>query len=733
MLLADHDKIHLALGLHNHQPVGNWDHVIEDAYQHSYLPFIDVLERHPAIRLTIHYDGHLLTWLAEHHPEFLKRLRLLVARGQLELLSGGFYEPMLAIIPDDDKVGQIRRLSETVRQLTGYEPVGMSLAGRVWEPHLARPIAEAGIKYAILDDTPFKATGLRDDELFGYYATEEQGETVAMFPIARELRAMIPFQPPERVLEWLRQQATPDGARLALFFDDGAKFGGWPNTYQAVYVGGWLERFFQLLEANQDWIATVTVDDYRAKYRPWGRIYLPSGSYPEMQEWALPPDQAALFEEARAKVDPRYADFLRGGHWRHFLVKYPESNNLHKKMLRVAAQVKAASLAAAAAGVPVRAGDGGERGAIAQAPADALEEARDALWRGQGNDPYWHGVFGGIYLNHLRGANYAALLQAEALTDRLRHGEGEFCELEIVDFDRDGAVEALISTRAQNVYLTPTYGGALFEHDLKGPHFNLLDTLARRPEAYHAKIARAIPAREVANEPPTALGERAVVKESGLEHLLQFDWYRRLSLLDHFLHPDTRLETLQNMSYGEQGDFINQPYDLVTREDENGVVIELSRDGHVWVGPEFWPVRVRKSVRVPRVGTGYVVDYELTNLWDRPVDLWFGVEFNLNLRSGTGGGRFYSTTGRHLEPAHPASMAEEEHITEIGVRDESLGVDAHLAWSVTGTLWRFPVETVSRSEGGFERVYQSSVLVPTWRLALGESATWRCRLEFQVN
>ena len=731
MLLADHDKIHLALGLHNHQPVGNWDHVIEDAYQHSYLPFIDVLERHPAIRLTIHYDGHLLTWLDARHPEFIKRLRLLVARGQLELLSGGFYEPMLAIIPDDDKVGQIRRLSETVRQLTGYEPVGMSLAGRVWEPHLAKPIAEAGIQYAVLDDTPFKAAGLRDDELLGYYATEEQGELLAMFPTSRELRAMIPFQTPERVIEWLRQQATPDGARLATFFDDGAKFGGWPNTYQAVYIDGWLERFFQLLEANQDWISTVTIDDYRARYRPWGRIYLPSGSFPEMQEWALPPDQAAAFEEARANVAPRYHDFLRSGYWRHFLVRYPEANNLHKKMLRVAAQVKAATLAGASRALPVHAGDTG--GAAATADGGSLAEARDAVWRGQGNDPYWHGVFGGIYLNHLRGANYAALLKAEAIADRARHGDDAFCELDIVDFDRNGAVEALLSTRAQNLYFTPTYGGALFEHDLKGPGLNLIDTLARRPEAYHPKIARALPARDVANEPPTALGERAVVKESGLERLLHYDWYRRLSLLDHFLHPDTRLETMHNMSYGEQGDFINQAYDLVTHETDESVVIALSRDGHVWVGPEFWPVRVHKAVRVPRAGAGFVVAYELTNQWDRPVDLWFGVEFNLNLRSGAGQGHFYSDAGRHLEPDHPASMAEEEHIAEIGVRDESLGVDVHLAWSQPGTLWRFPIETVSRSEGGFERVYQSSVLVPNWRISLGESATWCCTLDFTVN
>lgn len=729
MLLADQDKIHLALGLHNHQPIGNWDHVIEDAYQHSYLPFIDVLERHPAIRLTIHYDGHLLTWLAAQHPEFLKRLRLLVARGQMEVVGGGFYEPILPTIPDDDKIGQIRRLSETVHQLTGYEPEGMWLAGRVWEPHLAKPIAEAGMKYALVDDTHFKATGLRGDELFGYYQTEEQGESLSLFPISGELRAMIPFQPPEKVIEFLRQHATPDGARLVLAFDDGAKFGGWPNTYQAVYVDGWLERFFQLLEANQDWVSTVTVGGYRERYRPWGRAYLPAASFQEMQGWALPPEPAALYEEARATIDPRFQDFLHGGYWRHFLVKYPEANCMHKKMLRVAAQLK--SLKCSERGVAV--GTGGT--ALADpATGDLYAEALDALWRGQSNDPYWHGVFGGIYLNHLRGANYAALIQAEAACDRLRHGGADFCELEIADFDCDGAPEVLVSTRAQDLYFAPTYGGALFEHDLKASRYNLLDTLARRPEAYHAQIARALPARDLANQPPTALGQRAVVKEAGLERFLHYDWYRRMSLLDHFLHPDTRLETLQNMSYGEQGDFINQPYDLQTRETEDGVEISLSRDGHVWVGPEFWPVRVRKAIRVPREGAGYTVDYELTNLWDRPVALWFGIEFNVNMRSGTGQGRaYYSETGRQLEPAHPASMAEETHIGEIGLRDEALGVDIHLGWSVDATLWRFPVETVSRSEGGFERVYQSSVLVPNWRLTLGESAVWRCRLVFDVN
>lgn len=722
MLLGDPNKIYFALGVHNHQPIGNWDRTIEDGYQHSYLPFIDVLERHPGVHVTAHYAGHLLLWLSEHHPEFLERIRALVARGQMELMTGGLFEPVLSTIPDEDKIGQVRRLSEIIRQLVGYEPVGMWLTGRIWEPQLAKPIAEAGVSYTVVDDTHFKAAGLRGGELFGYYQTEEQGYGLSMFPINRPLRLMIPFETPERVIDYLRQHATADGGRLAVCFDDGEKFGSWPNTYQTVYLEGWLDRFFGLLEQHRDWITSCTVNEYRERHRPWGRIYLPTCSTEEMQAWALPPEQTSLFEEARKQVETGYTEFLRGGYWRHFLIKYPEANNLHKKMLRVAQQVKAAAQVETAVAA----------GHDPQGPRPNVEAAREALWRGQSNDPYWHGVFGGLYLNHLRAANYEALIQAETLCDKLTHGEAAFCELEIVDFDRNGDVEALVSTREQNLYFTPSYGGALFEHDFKPRAYNLLNTLARRPEAYHPKIAQAIHALEVRNAAP--IGERSITKETGLERYLHYDWYRRLSLLDHFLHHDTRLETFHNMSYGEQGDFINQPYELSTRESEDGVVVVLNRDGHVWVGSEFWPVRVTKEIFVPSEGGGFVCDYTVTNMWDRPLALWFGVEFNFNMRTATGhDSGFYSAAGRHIEPAGLGAMAVEESIREIGLRDEPLGLDIQLAWSEPGTLWRFPLETVSRSEAGFERVYQSSVVMPHWRLELGACGSWRCRLEQQVS
>ena len=93
----------LALVLHNHQPVGNFGWVIADAYEHAYEPLIAALERHPRVRLALHYSGPLLDWLQAERPEFLERVGRLVAAGRVELLGGAYYEPILAALPQRDR------------------------------------------------------------------------------------------------------------------------------------------------------------------------------------------------------------------------------------------------------------------------------------------------------------------------------------------------------------------------------------------------------------------------------------------------------------------------------------------------------------------------------------------------------------------------------------------------------------------------------------------------------
>ncbi len=73
-----------------------------------------------------------------------------------------------------------------------------------------------------------------------------------------------------------------------------------------------------------------------------GPVYLPTASYQEMEAWALPPDAgrrlAALEHDLGAeRMAGPDRSLVRGAHWRNFLVKYPESNRLHKKMQALSA------------------------------------------------------------------------------------------------------------------------------------------------------------------------------------------------------------------------------------------------------------------------------------------------------------------------------------------------------------------------------------------------------------
>jgi alpha-amylase/alpha-mannosidase (GH57 family) len=235
-------KVYFAFGIHNHQPVGNFDFVFEDAFNKSYLPFIQMLELHPKIRIALHFTGILLDWIRSHHPELIDLVNKLVRRNQIEMMTGGYYEPILSIIPEDDRIGQIRKLTREVSDLFGYQPEGMWLAERVWEPTLPTTLHRAGVKYTIADDTHFKYAGLTDQELNGYYITEDLGNAVALFPISKRLRYTIPFEDPQATIDYLRGFTSGSEKSVIVFADDGEKFGVWPNTYQHVYRDGAFQR-----------------------------------------------------------------------------------------------------------------------------------------------------------------------------------------------------------------------------------------------------------------------------------------------------------------------------------------------------------------------------------------------------------------------------------------------------------------------------------------------------------
>ena len=716
-------RIYLALAIHNHQPVGNFDWVFEKGCHEAYQPMIEALERHPTVRMALHYTGPLRDWIAENRPELIGRVRALVARGQVEMMTGGYYEPILVALYDADKQGQITKLTQAVRDDFGYEPTGAWLAERVWEPHLAKPMAEAGIQYTIVDDTHFKYVGLEDKDLFGYYVTEEQGVTLKILGTSKHLRYTIPWASVEEVIAWLRSEAeSAVGPKVAVMGDDGEKFGLWPGTYEYCWAGqrgqqGWIEEFFRALEQNSDWLTTITPGEYAEKFPALGRVYLPTASYDEMTEWALPANLSGEIVHLKHRLeDEGHKDvlrFIKGGFWRNFMVKYPEINTMHKKMLLVSEKVH-------------------------QMTNDQTSNptAIDHLWAGQCNCPYWHGVFGGIYLFHIRVATYDHLIAAENLADAQRHPDGPWVEWRENDFDRDASSEILLSSDAMNLYFDPIVGGSLFEWDWRSRHCNLLNTLSRRPEGYHQDLVEAGRKGEtvVAGEEgklETIHTARVRVKEKDLHEKLFYDWYRRSSFIDHFLHPDTTVDDFYRCQYGEVGDFVNQPYSYEVEESEGHLTLKLTRDGRVWCDEHLAPLRVEKRVEAAASSTDLKATYTLTNTGKEAVSVWFGVELNFAILGGDGPDAYYVLPDQ--ENAALASKGQWEDVNNLRVISQMLGMEIELGFGRPATLWRFPIETISNSEAGFERVYQGSCLLSHWRISLPPGQNWQIELQLRLR
>lgn len=685
--------VRLIFGIHNHQPVGNFESVFSHAYEKCYLPFLETISNHPSIKFSIHTTGPLYLWIEQNKPEWFEILKNMVDSGQAEILGGGFYEPILSTIPEEDRIGQIAKMSNYVQNKFGVRPQGMWTAERIWEPSLPSVMAESGMIYTVLDDTHFRSAGLKDDDLLGYYITEDDGLPVLVFPISKTLRYNIPFKNPQITIDYLKKLYDEKGDIIVVYADDGEKFGLWPGTYNTCYNKRWLERFFHLLAENLGWIKPVFFSEAIQEVPPVGRVYLPTSSYAEMGQWSLPADGFSEYEEMEKKFKEeklwdQYSYLLRGGFWRNFMSKYSESNNMHKKMQHLTFLIREAA----------------EKKTVNK---DSLAKAIDLKWQGQCNCPYWHGIFGGVYLNHLRHATYSRFIEAEKILESGK--KKSFVEYEVFDFDVDGKDEVILKNRFLNLYIAPFYGGSLFELDYKPASMNLLDTMTRRKEGYHAKLGLA---EDASYQAEGSIHDRIEVKEKGLEKYLVYDWHRRLSFLDHFFEKDINLESFAKNEYSEKGDFVNQPFEAeMHKKNEKELYVLMTRNGHVWINKNWASISIQKKITLHADSPFFDIQYKIENKSEFKLETKFGVETAWSLLAGDSPDRFYHQNGTRLKPSKMASKGVIKASNKIGLRDDAFKYDIVLKADMKVDWWRFPIETVSLSESGFERNYQQSTVV----------------------
>ncbi|OAG27310.1 alpha-amylase/4-alpha-glucanotransferase domain-containing protein [Thermodesulfatator autotrophicus] len=689
-------KLPFVFGVHNHQPLGNFDSVIKRLTEESYYPFLKILAQYPFFRLSLHASGILLKWWEDNHPKTFELLGKLIDRGQIEPVTGGFFEPILAVIPREDRKEQILRHKDYLKKHFGQNPVGLWLTERVWDQALVEDLALLGIKYVVVDDRHFLVSGFEKNELYGYYLTEAEGQKLAVFPIDETLRYAIPFWPVERLGRYL-EDISFRGGRLAIYFDDGEKFGVWPGTKKWVFEEGWLKKF---LETMGQWlekgkIELLTYAQALEKITPNGLAYLPTASYAEMEEWALPAKRILELEELINRLKPdksRFLAFIRGGHWRNFFIKYPESNLLHKRMLKVS-----------------------------ELSRRHLEpEARLDLLASQCNDAYWHGIFGGLYLPHLRQAVWQKLLSAES---KLRSKQKE--EIEICDIDYDGQEEICCFSPKAAVIFKPSYGGQIIEwSSLENTH-NYTNVLTRRFEAYHKSIRHPETQAVAGEEEVSSIHNLRKKPSEEVLKALVYDWYERHSLIEHFFDPGRELEDFVRCDFGEWGDFANQPFNW----HKKGKELIFFRDGGLYPpGSSRRPLLLRKKIKVEKEGLVLQVFYELEYRASQKTRCFFGVELNLYPPLLAWGEGCVKINGQKLTFHRPIKFFGKTLTIETEKKGKFI-----LKLDEQASFFMFPVKTVSQSEAGFDLTTQGLAIMPFWPIEFQEGSHINKTLTLEIS
>jgi len=751
--------INFIFGVHNHQPVGNLPFIFEDSYQKAYLPFLEILHKHPDVKFTIHNSGILLEWIEKNHPEYISLLKEMVKRDQLEIKTGGYYEPILPIIPDEDRYVQIKKLTGYIKELTGYDSTGMWLTERVWEPHLAEVLSKAKIKHISVDESHFKLTGFSKEQLRGYFITEEQGHKLTIFPISKDLRYLIPFSPVSKVIDYFKEIASEDESKLIVLDDDGEKFGGWPNTFKWIYEERWLENFLTALESESSWIKLYTFSEFMKKFPPLGRIYLPTASYPEMLEWS-------------------------GGFWRNYLVKYPEINNMQKKMFYLSKWAREIE----------------------------NKEAYEHILASQCNDVYWHGIFGGVYIPSMKMALYRHMIEAERLLEEQSHNNEMFLSKKVFDFNSDGHDEVILSSKFLGVYITSYNGGTIFELDYKVKPYNIFATLARREESYHKTIKekageskfRESETKESefkngeTNESKSIEGEIRdsnteekeegiatihhieALKEVGFKKFLNYDKWPNYGFRNYILSYDTNIDSFQRREAQQFGNFANGAYTFQLIE--NGVKlnreerifiqvyhsqevpgchceplkvawqshqdklrnlyqdkvseesrVEHKRDERSFIQGNESFITIKKRYEIEKEKSILKVNYLIENKGPLNLFFTFAVEQFFSMLSGYDENAVkYHIPDVELEDRYMASYGEIKDIGEVIIKNYLEGFNIILKFTPKATVWRFPIETVSQSEAGMERTYQSSAVVPNWKLKLEPNQTFSAQILLKI-
>ncbi|MGH9355626.1 MAG: alpha-amylase/4-alpha-glucanotransferase domain-containing protein [Terriglobia bacterium] len=108
----------------------------------------------------------------------------------------------------------------------------------------------------------------------------------------------------------------------------------------------------------------------------------------------------------------------------------------------------------------------------------------------------------------------------------------------------------------------------------------------------------------------------------------------------------------------------------------------------------------------------------------QPKPARLGIEMVFNLLAPSSPNHYFLSGTDH----HPLEFRGELAGSRLSLIDEQQRIEITLEAPRAAAWWVVPIETVSQSESGFERIYQGSAIMPVWDIDRELS----CALRVQV-
>jgi len=414
-------RINLVLCAQGHFPSGTAEENFEAFYNNEIKPLVSALDKYPRINMAFHYSGVILYWIERHHPELFMLLEDLLSRKQVEFLGGGFYNPILPIIPMTDKIGQIEMLTTYLRKHFGKKPQGCWLPAMAWEQNLVGPLTSCGMSYTFLEDHQFSAAGIKPGEDGNYFPciTEDQGKLITVFPVAGAIGRKMWNGNPLKILSEIYSSAKA------------------PETVMVIPVGGSL------------------VPGKNEGRRDYDKIFGELSKADPQIEFTT---AARLFKNLTALKKAYFSGVWSSGengmYPRQFLSDHSEADGIYAKMIYVHTLINN------------------------QLRGDKTRKrtAMEELWKAQdsGVSHLGSSAYPGLLHSPVRKAAYRSLLEAEKIT---REKKKFTPSLSVFDFDLDGEGEYILQDDKLNCFIKMK-GAGIFELDYLPCTWNYMDTLA---------------------------------------------------------------------------------------------------------------------------------------------------------------------------------------------------------------------------------------------------------------